>query len=109
MWAAELSPSAAARTTAGRSKTATALERIPGFGGLVTDGVGDPVAGATVGITLDGAPLGTSTTDEDGWYMFVYKHTDKAADYTIELPDYGLSESGTLKANHFAEADFIVP
>jgi hypothetical protein len=85
------------------------FKKIPGFGGLVLDGVGDPVAGATVEITLNGAWLANATTDGDGWYMFVYKHTGKPAAYTVELQGYGLSASGTLKANKFAEANFVLP
>jgi hypothetical protein len=85
------------------------FKKIPGFGGLVLDGVEDPVAGATVDITLNDAPLSTATTDEDGWYMFVYKHTGKPARYTVELQGYTLSQSGTLKANKFAEVNFVVP
>jgi hypothetical protein len=84
------------------------FKKIPGFGGLVTDGVGDPVASATVEITLKSQLLGTATTDADGWYMFVYKHTGKPAGYTVALQGYGLSESGTLKANKFAEVNFVV-
>jgi hypothetical protein len=84
------------------------FKKIPGFGGLVTDSDGDPVEGATAVITLDGASLGEATTDGDGWYMFVYKHTGKRAGYTVELQGYGLSESGTLKANKFAEVNFVV-
>ncbi len=89
-------------------QNANDFKKIPGFGGLVTDGVGDPVAGATVVITLEGEELGQATTDADGWYMFVYKHTGKPADYTVALQGYGLSESGTLKANKFAEVNFVV-
>jgi PKD repeat protein len=82
------------------------FKKIPGFGGLVTDGFGNPVEGATVEIYLDSALLGPATTDEDGWYMFVYKHTGKPADYTVALD--GQSQQGTLKANKFAEANFMV-
>jgi hypothetical protein len=64
------------------------------------------VEGATVEIYLDSALLGPATTDEDGWYMFVYKHTGKPADYTVALD--GQSQQGTLKANKFAEANFMV-
>jgi hypothetical protein len=85
------------------------FKKIPGFGGLVTDDVGNPVAGAPVRITLDGAWLGEATTDEDGWYMFVYKYLGKPADYTVMLLDTEQSDSGALKANKFAEANFEVP
>jgi hypothetical protein len=90
-------------------QNANDFKKIPGFGGLVTDGVGDPVAEATVDITLNGELLGQATTDEDGWYMFVYKHKGRPADYTVELQSSGLSQSGTLKANKFVEANFTAP
>jgi hypothetical protein len=88
-------------------QNANDFKKIPGFGGLVTDGT-NPVAGATVEITLDGELLGEATTDDDGWYMYEYKHKGKPAKYTVELLGYGLSETGTLKANKFAEVNFVV-
>ena len=57
---------------------------------------------------MEGVSLGTAPTDEDGWYMIVYKHTGKPAEYTVELQGYGLSASGTLKANKLAEVNFTV-
>ena len=87
-------------------QNANDFKRIPGFGGLVQEIDEDPVPDATIEITLDGAPLGTATTDEDGWYMFVYKHTGKPAEYTVTLDSQ--TESGTLKANKFAEVNFVV-
>ncbi len=79
------------------------FKKIPGFGGLVMDEV-DPVEGVTVEIFLDGTLLGTATTDEDGWYMFAYKHTGKPVEFTVILD--GMDASGTLKANKFIEINF---
>jgi hypothetical protein len=56
-----------------------------------------------------GAKLVTLYTDEDGYYMFLYKHTAKAATYTIKLPNYGRTVSITVKANGFAAVDFNLP
>jgi hypothetical protein len=81
------------------------FKKIPGFGGLVMEGV-NPVAGATMNISLNGAFLGTATTDDDGWYMYIYKYTGKSAPYTVEWHGSGLSKSGTLRANRFAEVNF---
>jgi len=33
---------------------------------------------------------------------------EKAATFTIKLPDYGLQQSVTLKANSFAVVDFTI-
>jgi len=79
------------------------FKKIPGFGGLVTDGV-NPVEDATVEIYLNGELLATELTDEDGWYMFVYKHTGKPAEFKVTLD--GMEVTGTLKANKFVEASF---
>jgi len=81
----------------------------PGFGGLVLDSNGNPVKGVKVQIyDPSGKLLATVYADEDGWYMYNYKHTGKAATYTIKLPDYNLQQSVTLKANSFAVANFQI-
>ncbi|MEM2294046.1 MAG: hypothetical protein QXX41_12295 [Nitrososphaerota archaeon] len=60
------------------------FKRDPGFAGIVTDSEGNPSAGVEVKIYgPDGKLLATVETDEDGWYFFNYKHTGKAATYTI--------------------------
>jgi len=81
------------------------FKKIPGLGGLVME-AGNPVAGATMNISLNGVFLGTATTDEDGWYMYIYKYTGKSVPYTVEWQGSGLSKSGTMKANRFAEVNF---
>jgi hypothetical protein len=85
------------------------FKKIPGFGGLVLDGA-NPVPDVAVVITHgDGTDLGTTTTDKDGWYMLVYKHKGKMAEFTVSLPAYdGQSKSVTLKANKFAEVNFVI-
>jgi hypothetical protein len=32
--------------------------------------------------------MGTVYTDEDGWHMWQYKWTGKAATFTVTLPEY---------------------
>jgi hypothetical protein len=67
----------------------------------------DPVPG--VRVELWGPTkklLQTTTTDADGFYQFLYKHTGKAADYTIKLPAYNKQQVVTLKANAFKLAFF---
>lgn len=39
----------------------------------------------------EGVQIGGVTTDEDGRYMFEYKHRGRPADYTVSLPDHGMS------------------
>jgi hypothetical protein len=86
-----------------------AFKRIPGIGGLVIDGQGDPLVGVQVDLyDPDGQLMITNTTDEDGWYLFEYKHKGKQAEYTIELPDYSASQTVLLKANKFAEVNFTI-
>jgi hypothetical protein len=68
------------------------------------------VQGVTVRIHgPDGKVLATITTDQDGWYVYTYKYTGKAATFTIELPAYVLSQSVTLKSNGYAVVNFTVP
>jgi hypothetical protein len=83
------------------------FKRDPGFGGLVLNANGDPVAGVKVQIyDSSNKLLATVYTDEDGFYMYNYKHTGKAATFTIKLPTYNLKQSVTVKANSFALANF---
>lgn len=97
-------------------KNMNVFKRDPGFGGLVLDSNGDPVEGATVKIfTSAGVLLGTVVTDEDGWYMFYYKHKGKSAAYMIQMSfssggeDYADQETVTVKANSFALVNFTLP
>ena len=53
--------------------------------------------------------LATVYTDQDGWYMWQYKYTGKAATFTVKLPSYNLSQAVTLKSNGFLLVNFTVP
>jgi len=87
----------------------TLLKNDPSFAGIVTDNSGNPVQGVKVQIYgPDGKLLATVYTDEDGWYMYNYKHTGKAANFTIKLPDYKQSKTVTLKANSFVVVNFTI-
>ena len=44
----------------------------------------------------------TATTDQDGFYQLKYKHTGKAATFTVAIPQYSRQQSVTLKANGYA-------
>ena len=53
--------------------------------------------------------VATGTTDQDGFYTLVYKHTGKAAQYIVKLgAPYNQSLTVTLKANGWSEADFDI-
>ena len=85
------------------------FKRDPGFAGIVTDSSGNPISGVEVQIySPTGSLLATVYTDEDGFYSYHYKHTGKAATFTIELPDYGTQQSVTLKANSFVVVNFQI-
>jgi hypothetical protein len=59
--------------------------------------------------------LATVYTDEDGWYMWQYKWTGKAAAFTVKMTpptpykQTVLSQTVTLKANGYLVVSFAVP
>jgi Prealbumin-like fold domain len=87
------------------------FKKDPGIGGLVQKtGTLMPVANAQVQIYDNkGVLLATVYTDADGWYMWQYKYTGKAATFVVKLPAYGLQQSATLKSNGFLVVSFLVP
>ena len=52
--------------------------------------------------------LATSITDEDGYYMCIYKHTGKATTFQVKVPSLKLAKAVTLKANSFVICDFDI-
>ena len=86
------------------------FKRDPGFAGLVTDANQISVEGVKVEIYKpDGKLLQTVYTDQDGWYMYQYKHTGKAMTYTIKLPAYAEQvKTVSLKANQLVTVDFQI-
>jgi hypothetical protein len=87
------------------------FKRDPGFAGLVTHiGSGHPEPNVKVEIySPTGVKLGTVYTDQDGFYSFNYKHSGKAATYTVKLPVYNLEQPATLKTNSWAIVNFQIP
>ena len=76
-------------------------------GNTIAGATSNPVASVRVqffGPT--GTLIATTTTDRDGFYTITYKHTGKAANFTVKLPDYGTQKTVTLKANGFARVNF---
>ena len=93
------------------SQTVTSMntfKKNPGIGGVTLKSAsGDPVAGAKVQVYDSNKKLlGTVYTDQDGYYMWAYKYTGKAASFTVKLPDLGKSQTVTLKSNGFLEVNF---
>ena len=104
-----------ARTVGGDTATTkpssyNEFKKFAGFLGFVTDKVtGKPIANGKITIyDPSNKLLTTQYTDADGYYMYAYKHTSKAATYTIKAPAYGKSTAVTVKANGFAAVDFEV-
>ena len=88
------------------------FKKIAGVMGFVSDATYDhPVPGVQLQLwSPKNVLLGTQVTDEDGNYLFNYKHTGKQAYYTVKLlnADGSVNESQQvlLKANGFAVANF---
>ncbi len=106
-----------ARTVGGDTSTTTPssyneIKKFAGFLGFVVDTV-DRRPGQGCRQVKIFSPtntlLTTQTTDEDGYYMFEYKHKAKSATYTVKLPAYNKSTAVTVKANGFAPVNFDVP
>ncbi|MBP7402951.1 MAG: tandem-95 repeat protein, partial [Clostridia bacterium] len=88
------------------------FKKIAGIGGLATEG-GAPLADVGIVITSPVLPSPvTVRTDADGWYLWNWKHTGKAAEFTVTM-QYGTepfpSQTVTLKSGKYAQADFILP
>jgi hypothetical protein len=84
------------------------FKKNPGSAGSVVQlGTGNPKPGVKVQlISPTKTVVGTVTTDPDGVWQILYKHTGKAANYTVKLPDLGRQQTVTLKANGFAIVNF---
>lgn len=90
------------------------FKKIRGFIGLVTDDDDKGLEGYNIRITLDGVTVGTAVTDEDGFYGYIYKHTGKPTDYTVQLwnkmNDILLkTKTVKLKANGYGWVSFTLP
>ncbi len=63
------------------------FKKDPGIAGVVTDSLGNPIAGATVKVyDNNGMLLGITTTDQNGVYLYFYKYTGtKSVNFTIKV------------------------
>jgi VCBS repeat-containing protein len=95
----------------GEIQNINSFKKTPGIGGLVTAFNGDPLPGETILIDSDIlSEIVELMTDEDGWYMWNYKHKGKRKGFTVECSD--LTTVGdnpveiTLRANQFVIVNF---
>src|SRR6185436_1136449 len=96
------------------AKSCNTFKKNPGAGGSAKSSLTETqVSGARATLSdSKGALIVSGVTDEDGWYMLNYKHTGKAANFTVTLTPPGgraKTQTVTLKANGFAEANFTIP
>ena len=83
------------------------FKKNPGSAGnLLQNGTGNPKPNVKVHLLLNGKIVGTAITDSDGVWQISYKHTGKAQDYVLRLPDFNLQQTITLKANGFVIVNF---
>jgi hypothetical protein len=92
------------------------FKKNPGIGGqslqkLADGSQGDPLKGKKIEIYqgTGKSPVATVLTDEDGYYMWQFKWTGKAANFIVKMPEYNLSQSVMLKANGYLFVSFNVP
>jgi hypothetical protein len=86
------------------------FKKNPGIGGLVLqNGTTAPIGNTKVEVWQSNKKMADLYTDEDGWYMWAYKYTGKAATFTVKLPAYNLSQSVTLKSNGYLSVPFTTP
>jgi hypothetical protein len=79
------------------------------LGFVVNNSTGNPLKNSQIKVYgPTGTLIGTVYTDEDGYYLLLYKHKAKSATYTVKLPAYSLQQSVTIKANGFAVVNFTV-
>jgi uncharacterized repeat protein (TIGR01451 family) len=83
------------------------FKRINGVAGLVVGANGEPLAGSTVQIWQGTKLWKTVVTDQDGWYMALFKYTGKATTFTVKWISLGVQASVTLKSNGFAQVNYI--
>jgi hypothetical protein len=83
------------------------FKRINGVAGLVVGSGGEPLAGTTVQIWQGTRLWKTVVTDQDGWYMALFKYTGKPTTFTVQWISLGVQASTTLKSNGFAVVNYL--
>ena len=109
-----------AQTGSSATENQNTFKRNPGVGGLsrtANTGAGQlSITGARVTLRKGTQVVGTTESDEDGWYQMTYRHTGKDAAFTATLSNvpgkpagYTQTKNVTLKANAYFNIDFDVP
>lgn len=83
------------------------FKRINGVAGTVLGADQQPLAGTTVQIWQGSKLWKTVSTDEDGWYMALFKYTGKSTTFTVKWVNLGVQQSITLKSNGFALVNYF--
>ena len=86
------------------------FKKNPGVAGMITDSTLEGVKNVRVELRNSKGLVTYAITDEDGWYIIAYKHTGKAAIFTVKIATtpYSGQADITLKANGFVQQDFQV-
>jgi len=84
------------------------FKRNPGVGGLLRTDEELAIPGQTLILkNSTGAPVAVPAyTDDDGWYFISYKHTGKAALFTVLWQETGQTKTILLKSNSMVQTDF---
>ena len=97
------------------STNTNSFKKDPGFAGVLNNGAGDPIAGATVKVDMGTGNsktlLGMTTTDQQGVYLFVYKYTGPSQTFTImAIAPTGAVKTSivTIKSNQFGLVNFAI-
>ncbi len=87
-------------TLSSRVYSTNTFKKNPGVSGMTVTTNGKPKAGVVVRLLGSaGNLIASASTDQDGFYQIKYKHTGKAATFTVALPGYNQVQTITLKAN----------
>jgi hypothetical protein len=101
-------------TGAGLNETDTiqnenVFKKLTGIGGLILDDQGDGIPNLAVAITgAEGKKIVESSgvqTDDDGWYVYIFKYTGKQATFTI-TPTNIEAKTTVVRSNSFNLVNF---
>jgi hypothetical protein len=83
------------------------FKKNPGVNGLTLGASGTPKPGLEVQFWgPNGNLIARTTSDQDGFFSFNYKHVGKPTTFVVKVPDYKVQQSVTLKANGYALVTF---
>jgi type 1 fimbria pilin len=82
------------------------FKRIGGVVGQTMVAEETAVAGMPLRLLKGTSVVASGTTDADGFYLLNYKHTGKAANFTVQIVGSKLQQVVTLKANGYVQVDW---